>query len=104
MREGIDGDVQFTTMASYIVVRLLEPFLIKVETGEVAGIGIVFQSNVDGVGAVIHSRFEGGQITGGAQQLHMRFPEMGHGILPLARSKDRRRRPAGVIVIAAHSR
>ncbi|MGY2999604.1 hypothetical protein ACVW2A_002134 [Ewingella americana] len=42
MGEGIDGNMQLATVAMHVIRRLLQFLLSKVQTGKMAGIGIVF--------------------------------------------------------------
>ncbi len=70
MGEGVDGDMQLAAVAMHVIDRFLQLFLGEVEAGEVARVGIVFQADVNGVGAVIHRGLQGRQVAGGTKQLH----------------------------------
>jgi hypothetical protein len=48
--------------------RFLQLFLGKVETSEVAGIGIILQADVNRIGAVFDSRLKRRKISGRAEQ------------------------------------
>jgi hypothetical protein len=41
---------------------------VEVQTGKVAGVGVVAEPDVDRIGALVHSGLQRGQITGGTDQ------------------------------------
>ncbi|MNH01766.1 hypothetical protein D3C79_609900 [compost metagenome] len=44
--------------------------VVHVQTGEVPGIGVIAKTDVDGIGALAHRRFERRQVPCRADQLH----------------------------------
>ena len=44
--------------------------VVEIETGEVARVGIVAKTDVDGIGAIVDGRLEHRQIAGGTDELH----------------------------------
>lgn len=52
--KGIDGDVQLAAMLVDIVNRSFQLAVGEVEPGEVAGIGVILEADVDRIGPVIH--------------------------------------------------
>ena len=58
MGEGVDGDMQFPAMLMDIIHRLLQFAVGKVETGKVAGIGVILETEINGIGPVIHGGFQ----------------------------------------------
>ncbi|MNT81667.1 hypothetical protein D3C72_2212850 [compost metagenome] len=48
--------------------------LVEIEAGEIARIGGVAKTQVDGIGAIVDGRFQGRQAAGGADQ----FQRSGH--------------------------
>jgi hypothetical protein len=70
MREGINRDMQFTSVLMHKTDRFLQFLFCKIETGKVAGVGIIFQADIDGIGTVFDGRFECRKVSGRAEQLH----------------------------------
>lgn len=66
MGKGIDGDVQFAPVLVNEVNGFLKLFLRKVKTRKMAGVGIIFQPDIDRIGpfsmaALSAGRFPAGQ-------------------------------------------
>ena len=58
MGKSVDGNMQFATMLMHIIHRLLQFAVGKVETGKVAGIGVILETDVNRIGPVIHGCFQ----------------------------------------------
>ncbi|MNH30672.1 hypothetical protein D3C79_909810 [compost metagenome] len=56
--EGVDGDVQLAAVLVYVIHRPFQLAVGEVETGKVAGIGVVLEADIDRIGPVIHGRFQ----------------------------------------------
>lgn len=56
----------------------LQLAFVKVEAGEMAGVGVVAETDVDGIGALSQGRLQGGQAARRTDQLH--------GVAPLAKN------------------
>lgn len=56
--EGIDGDVQLAAMLMHVVHRLFQLAVGEVETGKVAGIGVILEADINRIGPVIHGCFQ----------------------------------------------
>jgi hypothetical protein len=67
--EGVDRQQNLATLGVCIANALGHGFLIEIEPGKIARVGIVLETEINGIGAVIHRRFEGGQTTGGADEI-----------------------------------
>ena len=67
---GVDGDIQLPAFLANQLQPLVELLFIKVETGEMAGIGVVAKSDVDGIGALLDGGLERGQASCRADQVH----------------------------------
>ena len=61
--EGVDGDVQLAAVPVHIVHRLLQFAVREVEPGEVAGVGVILEADIDRIGPVIHGCLQCRQAT-----------------------------------------
>ncbi|MNS56989.1 hypothetical protein D3C72_898650 [compost metagenome] len=52
--EGVDGDVQLAAVPVHIVHRSFQLAVREVESGEVAGVGVILEADIDRIGPVIH--------------------------------------------------
>ncbi len=68
LREGIDRHQDFLAALMRIADTFDERLLVKVEPGEVACVGIVLVAEINRIGTIIDSGFQGGQATGGANK------------------------------------
>ncbi|MDU5730766.1 MAG: hypothetical protein E6Z80_17970 [Citrobacter freundii] len=50
--------------------RFLQFFLGKIKAGEMTGVGIIFQPDVDSISAVLDGRLKRREVSGRAEQLH----------------------------------
>ncbi|MNV82015.1 hypothetical protein D3C71_1757260 [compost metagenome] len=50
--------------------RFLELLLREVQTSKVAGVGVIFQPDIDRIGAVFDGRFKCRKVSGWTEQLH----------------------------------
>jgi len=66
---GVDGQEHLAPPGLGVANALVEGFVVKIQPGEIAGIGVVFKAQIDGVGAVIHRGFQGRQAARRADQL-----------------------------------
>ena len=53
MRKGVNRDVQLTAVLMNKTHRFLQFFLGKIKAGEMTGVGIIFQPDVDSISAVL---------------------------------------------------
>ena len=70
MGKGIDGDVQFAPVLVNEVNGFLKLFLRKVKTRKMAGVGIIFQPDIDRIGPIFDGRLKRRKVSGRAEQLH----------------------------------
>ncbi|AEW75388.1 hypothetical protein EcWSU1_03960 [Enterobacter ludwigii] len=70
MGEGIDGDMQFAAVLVDEGNGFLKLFLRKVEASKMAGVGIIFQPDIDRIGPIFDGRLKRRKISGWAEQLH----------------------------------
>jgi hypothetical protein len=70
MSEGIDGDMQLTTVLMHKADGFLQFLFGEIKAGKVAGVGVIFQPDIDGIGAVFDGRLKRRKVTGWAEQLH----------------------------------
>lgn len=75
---GIDRDVELSPGLVDAPQAFLELAFVEVEAGEMAGVGVVAEADVDGVGALAQGRLQGGQAARRTDQLH--------GVAPLAKN------------------
>ena len=68
MCEGVDGHMQLASMAMNILDGSLQFVAIKIQTGKVAGIGVIFEADKHGIGAVVDGRLECRQAAGRADE------------------------------------
>ncbi len=67
---GIDGDVQLPPLFTDQLQALVQLLFVKIEAGEMAGVGVVAKSDVDGIGALLDGGLERGQASCRADQVH----------------------------------
>ena len=70
MGKGIDGNVQFAPVLVNEVNGFLKLFLRKVKTRKMAGVGIIFQPDIDRIGPIFDGRLKRRKVSGRAEQLH----------------------------------
>ena len=70
MREGVNGNMQFATMLVHKADGFLQFLFGEIKAGKVAGVGVIFQPDIDGIGAVFDGRLKRRKVTGWAEQLH----------------------------------
>jgi hypothetical protein len=70
MGEGVDGDMQLTTVLMHKADGFLQFLFGEIKAGKVAGVGVIFQPDIDGIGAVFDGRLKRRKVTGWAEQLH----------------------------------
>jgi len=58
MGEGIDGDMQFAAVLVDEGNGFLKLFLRKVEASKMAGVGIIFQPDIDRIGPIFDGRLK----------------------------------------------
>ncbi|MPN15378.1 hypothetical protein SDC9_162710 [bioreactor metagenome] len=79
LREGVDRHQHFAALGMGVTDTFRHGLGVEVEASEIAGIGIVFVAEIDGVGAVVDSGLEGGKAAGGTDEIgqgaHGRTPE-----------------------------
>ena len=68
LRKGIDGEQHFRAGRVGIAQALARARGIEVEAGEIARVGLVLETHVDPVGAIVHRCLERGQVAGRADQ------------------------------------
>jgi len=71
LRVGVDRDVDFGTLGMGVTDAVTGVALAEIQAGERARVGVAAKAHVDGVGAVVDGPLEGGQITGGADEVHL---------------------------------
>lgn len=74
MSEGIDGDMQLTTVLMHKADGFLQFLFGEIKAGKVAGVGVIFQPDIDGIGAVFDGRLKRRKVTAG-QSSSIIFPE-----------------------------
>ena len=67
--KGIDGQQHLHPALASVAQAFAGAGGIKVEPGEMAGVGVVVQAQINAVGAVIHGGLQGGQVAGRTDQL-----------------------------------
>ena len=70
MSEGVNGNMQFATMLVHKADGFLQFLFGEIKAGKVAGVGVIFQPDIDGIGAVFDGRLKRRKVTGWAEQLH----------------------------------
>ncbi len=70
LRVGIDGDVQLASFFADQLQALVELFVIHVQAREMAGVGVVSKTDINGIGALLDGGLERGQASCRADQLH----------------------------------
>ena len=70
VRKGVNRNVQLTAMLMNETHRFLQFFLGKIKAGEMTGVGIIFQPDVDSISAVLDGRLKRREVSGRAEQLH----------------------------------
>ena len=58
MRKGVNRNVQLTAVLMDKTHRFLQFFLGKIKAGEMTGVGIIFQPDVDSISAVLDGRLK----------------------------------------------
>ena len=70
MSKGIDGDMQLAAVLVNEVNGFLKLFLRKVEASKMAGVGVIFQPDIDRIGPIFDGRLKRRKVSGRAEQLH----------------------------------
>ncbi|MNE20803.1 hypothetical protein D3C80_1139440 [compost metagenome] len=70
LRVGVDRDIELALMLTDMGDGGVELLVVHVQAGEVPGIGVIAKTDVDGIGALAHRRFERRQVPCRADQLH----------------------------------
>ena len=70
LRVGIQGQKGAGTFGTGIANALSHLIRPEIQAGKVPGIGIVTKAEIDGIGAVIYSRFEGWQVASRTHEFH----------------------------------
>jgi hypothetical protein len=58
MGKGIDGHVQLAAMLVQEARRFCQLLVSKIKASKVAGIGVIFQTDIHCIGAMLHRRFQ----------------------------------------------
>ena len=69
LREGVDRHQHFAALGVGVTNAFNHGLLIEIQTGEVTGVGVVLETEVNRVGAVIDSRLERRQAAGWADEI-----------------------------------
>ena len=67
---GIDGDKHFLTVIAHISHRLFKADIVKIQAGKTTGIGFVVEADINRIGAIVDSRFDGRKISRRTHQFH----------------------------------
>ncbi|MOA10124.1 hypothetical protein D3C78_1300000 [compost metagenome] len=70
LRVGVDRDIEFALVLTNVGDRCIELLVVHVQSGEMPGIGVIAKTDINGVGALAHRRFERRQVACRADQLH----------------------------------
>ena len=57
MGKGVDGNMQFATMLVNIVDATRQLLIIKIQSSKMAGIGVILEADIDGIGSMIDGGF-----------------------------------------------
>ncbi len=79
LRIGVDGDKDLAATLLGVAYRLVKGAIGEVQAGEMACVGVVLETDVDSVCAVINGGFQRWQIPCGAHQFHKRSSLWGIG-------------------------
>ena len=67
--KGVDCQQHFTALAVGVADAIGHRFLVEVETGEITCVGVILEAEIDGIGTVVYSGFEGWQAAGRADEI-----------------------------------
>ena len=70
LRVRVNRDIEFALMLANERDCGVELLVIHIQPGEMPGIGVITKTDVDGIGALAHSRFKRRQVPCRADQLH----------------------------------